>query len=344
MIKKIIVTFTVTNLLVANILFAQKHKKESPEEYHNPALKGYYADPEVLYSHKTGKYYIYPTTDGFVNWSGTCFKTFSSIDLVHWKDDGVILDLTKDVSWAHRNAWAPTIIEKKINGKYRYFFYFCAAQKIGVAVADDPAGPFVDSGKPLIDKHPDNINGGQEIDPDVFEDPETGKDYLYWGNAYMAVAELNKDMVSIDTNTIKVITPDSTFGEGTEVAYRKEKYYFMWCENDTRSPDYRVRYGYSDSPAGKIIIPKNNIVIQKDTAQGIYGTGHNSVLNIPGTDKWYIIYHRFHIPDGIKMGEAAGYYREVCIDRLYFSADGTIQKVVPTLQGIAPLTKNKNRK
>lgn len=333
--------FILGNTFIINAISAQQPKEQ---ENHNPALQGYYADPEVLYSHKTGKYYIYPTSDGFVNWEGTYFKTFSSIDLVHWKDEGVILDLVKDVSWAHKRAWAPTIIEKKINGKYKYFYYFCAAQKIGVAVSDNPTGPFVDSGKPLIDKHPENIHRGQEIDPDVFEDTKTGKDYLYWGNAYMAVAELNKDMVSIDSNTIKVITPDSTFGEGTEVAYRKGKYYFMWCENDTRSPDYRVRYGYSASPAGKIIVPENNMVIEKDTSMGIYGTGHNCVLNIPGTDRWYIIYHRFHIPDGIKMGEAAGYYREVCIDRLYFNADGTIQKIIPTLQGISPLTKNKNRK
>lgn len=300
----------------------------------NPLFNGFYADPEVLYSRKTNRYYIYPTSDGFTGWSGTYFKTFSSPDLVHWKDEGVIIDLNKDVSWAHRNAWAPTIIEKKVNGRYKYFYYFCAAQKIGVAVADDPAGPFVDSGKPLIDKRPAGTHGGQEIDPDVFEDPVSHKDYLYWGNGHMAVAELNKDMVSIDTNTIRIITPDRTFREGTEVFYREGKYYFMWSENDTRSPDYRVRYGYSGSPTGRIIIPESNIVIEKDTTQGIYGTGHNCVLNIPGTDTWYIIYHRFNRPKGITMGDAAGYNREVCIDRLFFNADGTISKVQPTLSGI----------
>jgi len=300
----------------------------------NPLFNGLYADPEVLYSHKTNKYYIYPTTDGFKNWSGGYFKTFSSPDLVHWKDEGVILDLFKNVSWAKTNAWAPTIIEKKINGKYKYFYYFCAAQKIGVAVADDPAGPFVDSGKPLLFKHPNGAHGGQEIDPDVFEDPATGKDYLYWGNGYMAVAELNKNMISIDTNTIKVITPDQTFREGTEVAYRKGKYYIMWSEDDTRSPNYKVRYGYADSPTGKIIIPDCNIVIETDASQGIYATGHNSLLNIPGTDDWYIIYHRFNRPDGIKMGPAAGFNREVCIDKLFFNGDGSIRKVKPSLQGI----------
>jgi hypothetical protein len=303
-------------------------------ENNNPLFNGLYADPEVLYSHKTNRYYIYPTSDGFTGWSGTYFKTFSSPDLVNWKDEGVILDLNKDVSWAKRNAWAPTIIEKKIDGQYKYFYYFCAAQKIGVAVADDPAGPFADAGKPLIFKHPNGAKGGQEIDPDVFEDPVTGKDYLYWGNGYMAVAEVNKDMLSIDTNSIKIITPDTTFREGTEVFCRKGKYYFMWSEDDTRSPNYRVRYGYTDAPTGKLTIPVNNVVIEKDATQGIYGTGHNCVLNIPGTDDWYIIYHRFNKPKGINMGDAAGYNREVCIDKLLFNADGSIQRVKPTLTGV----------
>ena len=105
----------------------------------------------------------------------------------------------------------------------------------------------------------------------------------------------------------------------------------MWSENDTRSPDYRVRYGYSDNPDGPITIPKNNLILQKSPENGIYGTGHNSVIQVPGKDQWYIVYHRFHRPTGIHMGEAAGYHREVCIDALEFNADGTIKPVTATL-------------
>lgn len=305
----------------------------------NPVLNGYYADPEILYSNKTSKFYLYPTSDGFTGWSGTYFKTFSSADLVNWKDEGVIVDLNKDVSWAKKNAWAPTAIEKKVNGVYQYFYYFTAAQKIGVAIADHPAGPFKDSGKPLIAKRPAGIKGGQEIDPDVFTDPKTGKSYLYWGNGYMAVAELNDDMISIDSNSIKIITPDDSFREGTEVFYRNGKYYFLWSENDTRSPDYGVRYGFSDSPTGKITVPANNLILSKRPDQGIYGTGHNSVIQIPGKDEWYMVYHRFNRPKGITMGDAAGYNREVCIDKMEFEENGNIKKVIPTLEGINPIRK-----
>jgi arabinoxylan arabinofuranohydrolase len=296
----------------------------------NPVLNGYYADPDILWSEKNKKYYLYPTSDGFDSWSGTYFKTFSSENLKDWKDEGVILDLKKDVSWADRNAWAPCIIEKKINGKYKYFYYFTAAQKIGVAVSDEPTGPFVDSGKALIDFRPDGIKGGQEIDPDVFTDPKTGKSYLYWGNSYAAVAELTDDMLNIKKNTLKLLKVDQTFREGIYVIYRNGLYYFLWSEDDTRSENYSVRYATSTSPTGPLTIPENNLILHKNPALGIYGTGHNSVIQVPGKDDWYMVYHRFSKPNGIKMGRAAGFHREIAIDKMEFNADGSIKPVVVT--------------
>ncbi|MFI1744363.1 family 43 glycosylhydrolase [Flavobacteriaceae bacterium MEBiC06508] len=315
----------------------QKTYKIITQVNNNPVLDGFYADPEIIYSNKTNKYYLYPTSDGFTGWSGTYFKTFSSIDLVNWTDEGVILDLKKDVSWTNRNAWAPATTEKKINGEYKYFYYFTAAQKIGVAVSDNPAGPFIDSGKPLVSTTPKGVKGGQEIDPDIFIDPISGKNFLYWGNGHMACVELNDDMVSIKENTLKILTPDNTFREGTEVFYRKGLYYFLWSEDDTRSPNYRVRYATSSSPTGPLTIPKNNLILEKKPEDGIYGTGHNSVIQTPNTDTWHIVYHRFNRPNGITMGDAAGYNREVCIDLLEFNADGSIIPVTPTLKGIDTL-------
>lgn len=302
-----------------------------PALNNNPVLEGYYADPEILYSQKTGKYYLYPTSDGFDGWGGYYFKVFSSDNLKDWTDEGVILDLKKDVPWAGRNAWAPCIIERKEGDSYKYYYYYTGAQKIGVAVSDNPTGRFTDSGKPVVATRPKGITGGQEIDPDVFQDPKTGKYYLYWGNGYMAVAELSDDMLSIKEKTIKIMTPDNTFREGIYVFYRNGVYYFLWSEDDTRSENYRVRYAMSDSPTGKLRIPENNLILSKDADKGIYGTGHNSVLQKPDSDEWYIVYHRFNRPNGIKMGDAAGFHREVCIDKMEFNADGTIKKVVPSI-------------
>lgn len=301
----------------------------------NPVLSGRYADPDIIYSNQQKKFFMYPTSDGFRDWGGTYFKCFSSVDLVNWKDEGVILDLKKDVNWADRNAWAPTIAERKTSSGYKYYYYFTAAQKIGVASADRPQGLFKDSGKALVSGHPEGINRGQEIDPAVFHDPATDKYFLYWGNGYLAVSELNDDMISFKDPSPRIITPDRTFREGAYVVFRKGRYYFFWSENDTRDENYRVRYGYSDSPTGKIIIPENNLILSKDPAAGIYGTGHNSVIQVPGKDEWYLVYHRFCFPEGINMGREAGYNREVCINKLEFNENGTIKVVHPDHQGIS---------
>ncbi|WP_128379321.1 family 43 glycosylhydrolase [Streptomyces cavernae] len=289
-------------------------------EMKSPVLPGLNADPNIVRFGDT--FYIYPTTDGFPGWSGTQFKAYSSKDLVHWKDHGVILDLGPDVSWADSRAWAPAIEER--DGKY--YFYFCADANIGVAVADSPTGPFKDAlGKPLLKagQYP-----GQMIDPAVFTDDD-GQPYLYWGNGRAYVVPLNEDMVSFDASKVKDITP-SGYNEGTFVIKRKGTYYFMWSENDTRDENYRVAYATGSSPTGPWT--KRGVILEKDLSLGIKGPGHHSVVHVPNTDDWYIAYHRFAIPGG------DGTNRETTIDKLEFDADGLMKKVVPTLTSIDPVT------
>jgi type V secretory pathway adhesin AidA len=72
------------------------------------------------------------------------------------------------------------------------------------------------------------------------------------------------------------------------------------------------------------------VILSKDASQGILGTGHSSIINVPGTDEWYIAYHRFAIPGG------GGTNRETTIDRLEIGADGLFQTVKPTLSSVDP--------
>lgn len=309
----------------------------------NPILPGFHADPEILYSNKTGKYYIYSTTDGKPGWGGYKYYVYSSSDLKEWKNEGVALDAKNgQISWANGNLWAPAAIEvKQKDGSYKYFLYYSAnpkekgGKKIGVAVADSPVGPFVDFGKPIVEKSP--VGWGQQIDVDVFIDPVSKKPYLYWGNGYMAGAELEPSMTQVKDETITVMTPkggslkDYAYREAPYVFYRNGLYYFMWSVDDTGSPNYHVAYGTSKSPLGPIEVAKEPIALIQDPQHEIYGTAHNSVIQKPGTDEWYIVYHRIN-KDYIHF--QPGVHREVCIDKLEFNADGTIKRVVPTHQGI----------
>lgn len=321
----------------------------------NPILPEFHADPDVMYSHQTGKFYIYSTTDGAPGWGGYYFTVYSSADLTNWHNEGIMLDLgTDQVKWATGNAWAPCIEEKKqADGTYKYYFYFSGHDKernrksIGVAVSDTPTGPFTDLGHPLVNKLPDGIRGGQEIDVDVFTDPASGKSYLYWGNGYMAGAELNDDMVSLKPGTTVEMTPrggslqDYAYREAPYVFYRNGLYYFLWSVDDTGSPNYHVAYGTSRSPLGPIEVAKDPIVLIQDKAKEIYGPAHNSVLQIPGRDEWYIVYHRINKNYLYPTPNGPGFHRQTCIDRMEFNADGTIRRVTPTHEGVKPVKKVK---
>ncbi|MFC0105402.1 family 43 glycosylhydrolase [Kibdelosporangium aridum] len=288
----------------------------SAREMRSPLPPGLNADPNIAVFGDT--YYMYATTDGFPNWGSTTFKVWSSKDLVSWIDHGVALDLGPGVSWADKNAWAPGIAHR--NGKY--YFYFCAEAKIGVAVSDSPTGPFVDSGQPLVSRNPDS---GQAIDPAVFTDDD-GQAYLYWGNGSAYVVPLNNDMVSFDQAKVTRITGLTDFREGLFMVKRNGTYYLSWSIDDTRSENYRVAYATGNSPTGPFT--NRGEILRKDLSLGIKGTGHSSMLQIPGTDEWYIAYHRFAIPGG------DGTHRESTIDKLKFNPDGTIVPVVPTLESV----------
>ena len=227
---------------------------------------------------------------------------------------------------------------KQKDGSYKYYCYYSGNPKagggkqIGVAVADNPVGPFTDLGHPIITDSP--VGHGQQIDVDVFTDPVSGKRYLYWGNGYMAGAELNKDMVSIKKKTLTVLTPeggtlqDYAYREAPYVFYRNGLYYFLWSVDDTGSPNYHVAYGTSESPLGPIKVADRPVVLIQNPDKEIYGPAHNSVLNLPGTDEWWIVYHRIN---KWYLKNEPGVHREVCIDRMEFNPDGTIKPVVPTL-------------
>lgn len=306
----------------------------------NPVLPGFHADPEILYSRQTGKYYIYSTSDGYAHWGGWYLTANSSTDLKSWTPEGVVLDLrSPQVTWANGNAWAPAIEEKLIDGKYKYFLYYSgnaadnSGKQIGVAIGDSPTGPFKDLGHPLVSQSP--TGRGQQIDVDVFTDPASGKSYLYWGNGYMAGAELNDDMVSIKDETLTVMTPQGgtlkthAYREAPYVFFRHGVYYFLWSVDDTGSPNYHVAYGTSDSPLGPIQVAKSPIVLIQDADKEVYGPAHNAVIRKPGTDEWYIVYHRIN-KHFLDKDKGPGYHREVCIDRMEFNNDGTIRPVTVT--------------
>ncbi len=318
--KRSLLFFTAFFLMVS--IHAQKKTSG------NPVFPGWYADPEVAIFQK--KYWIFPTYSAPYN-KQVFMDVFSSKDLVNWQKHERIVD-TAAIKWAWRAMWAPAIVEK--DKKYYLFFAANDIQSdnekggIGVAVANKPEGPYKDYlGKPLIDKF---HNGAQPIDQFVFKDKD-GQYYMYYGGwRHCNVAKLKKDFTGFepfaDGTIFKEVTPEK-YVEGPFMFIRNGKYYFMWSEGGWTGPDYSVAYAIADSPMGPF--KRVDKILQQNPAIAT-GAGHHSVLQIPGKDEYYIVYHRR------PLTEKDGNSRVVCIDKMEFDSQGFIKTVQITNEGVAP--------
>ena len=274
----------------------------------NPLFTG--ADPEIHYFNN--KYYIYTTAI-----YGTQFHAYSSNDLTNWHDEGLIFDLFPDSPWSQYNGWAPAVVFR--NNKY--YFYYTAETKIGVAVGNTPIGPFTDIGAPLIatDPYTDDI-----IDANVFIDDD-GQIYIYYGGSgksRMVVRKLNPDMISLATGPTD-ITPQN-YTEAPYMVKRKGIYYMTYSNGSWFNDTYNVQYSTSNSPLGPWTY-RGKILSSNAEDKG---PGHHGVLKMGNCDEYYIIYHRY------ENGTSGD--RKIAIDRMYFSAADLIEPVNMTNYGVAP--------
>ncbi|MEN5376611.1 glycoside hydrolase family 43 protein [Sphingobacterium kitahiroshimense] len=291
----------------------------------NPVFPGWYADPEgIIYNNE---YWVFPTYSARYE-DQIFFDAFSSKDFVTWKKHHRIID-TAEVKWAKKAMWAPSVFQK--DKKYYLFFGANDVHKgeiggIGVAVADKPQGPYKDLlGKPLIN---DIVNGAQPIDQFVFKDKD-GQYYMFYGGwQHCNVVKLSPDfksLVPFDDGTIyKEVTPEN-YVEGPFMFIRNNKYYFMWSEGGWGLPNYKVAYAIADSPFGPF--KRIGTILEQDPAIAT-GAGHHSVIKVPNKDQYYIVYHRR------PLGKTGANERETCIDVMTFDANGYINPVKMTFEGV----------
>ncbi len=320
----------------------------------NPVFEGWYADPEaIIYGNE---YWIFPTwSDQWGDYQAseltkhqeelqkntinpqylkqTYLDAFSSTDLINWTKHSRVLDV-ETIAWAAYSIWAPSVVQA--NNQYYLFFGANDIQSndeiggIGVAVAEQPGGPYKDAlGKPLINAF---HNGAQPIDQFVFRDDD-GSYYMYYGGwRHCNVVRLKPDLLSLDSfedgQVFKEITPEK-YVEGPFVFKRKGKYYFMWSEGGWTGPDYSVAYAMADSPLGPFT--RIGKILQQDESVA-RGAGHHSVMHIPKTDEYYIVYHRR------PLNTQNGHHREVCIDRMDFGDDDQIIPVKISFRGVKKRT------
>lgn len=256
-------------------------------------------------------------------------------------DHGVVLDIA-DVPWAGRQMWAPDAAEK--NG--RYYFYFPAKDKtdvfrIGVATADNPAGPF--KAEPLP------IAGSFSIDPAVFRDDD-GQHYMYFGGIWggqlqrwasgtyqpddvypaddrpalapkiarmaddmTSFAEPPRDVVIVDASGAPLTAGDNSrrFFEAAWLHKHAGTYYLSYSTGDT----HYIAYATASSPYGPF-------TYRGRVLEPVLGwTNHHSIVEIGG--QWYLFYHDTQISGG------QTHLRNIKVTPLTHRSDGSIETIDP---------------
>lgn len=242
---------------------------------------------------------------------------FSTTDMKTFTEHPVPLKIT-DFTWATSgDAFAGHVAER--NGKY-YWYISTNWTGIGVAVADRPQGPYKDAlGKPLLTNKDcyDSSHSWACIDPAIFTDDD-GTPWIFWGNRECYYAKLKDNMIEIDGEIRKIDFPGFSFTEAPWVHKYNGKYYLTYA---TEFPE-KIAYAMADNIQG----PWEYKGILNEIA-GNSNTNHQGIVEFKG--QWYFLYHN----GGINT-DGGSYSRSVCIDKMYYNADGTIRKIEMTTKGV----------
>ena len=148
--------------------------KETKIVYTNP-LHVEFGDPFILHA-SDGNFYMYGTS------GEKGFRAYSSQDMVHWNNEGLVYQGATAESWTVDCFWAPEVYER--DGKYYLFFSSNWKEnptaelenfRIGVTVADHPTGPFKEMyGRPVFDP------GYPIIDANLYFDDVNNRVYMYY--------------------------------------------------------------------------------------------------------------------------------------------------------------------
>jgi hypothetical protein len=289
----------------------------------NPIVPGYFADPTIK---KFGDYYyLYSTTDG--NGGGRApSQVWVSRDFLNWT--------LIPMNWptAGENYWAPDVLERE--GKY--YLYYSQPCIIYGALADTPIGPW----QPL-DKQRGEVIPNYFVDKVITLDAQTFKDkdgstYVYWGTWGIypehgcGVGKLAADMRTVLMPSKIPNTQIKDFFEAPFAFERNGVYYLMYSSGSCHDSSYRVQYATSHRPDGDFVMGKNSPILRSNADRTVDGPGHHSLLEVG--DEYLIVYHRHDIPR-----TPNGLLRQLCVDKLTFDSDGSINPIVPTHAGIGPL-------
>ncbi|MDO1450485.1 family 43 glycosylhydrolase [Rhodocytophaga aerolata] len=279
----------------------------------NPVLPGDFADPSVT---KVGDTYWATATSS--EWA-PLFPLLKSTNLVDWEIVGHVFP-DKSPDWADAHFWAPEIAYE--NGKT--YIYYTGKKKggnlcVGVASADNPAGPYTDHG-PLVCQPVGSIDGFPIRD-------ENGQLYLIWkedGNSQNQPTpiwgqQMNEERTKLLGEKFELIRNDKPWEgrlvEGPALFKRGEYFYMIYAGDACCGKE--CTYATGVARAKKLTGPwekyaKNPILTKNETWKC---PGHGTVIT-DASDNYYFLYHAYNTDSFVYPG------RQGLLDRFTFNAEG----------------------
>jgi arabinan endo-1,5-alpha-L-arabinosidase len=300
-------------------------------QYVNPVLDVDFPDPAVVRA-PDGAYYAYATQT-----TGRRVQVSRSTDLVTWSTPGEAMPTKPVWTSTGSNYFAPDVVYR--DG--RFLMYYSAqadttagAYCIGVAQSTVATGPFTDVGRPLVCGP-----GFTTIDAQAFDDPQSGRRYLYWGSnsAPLVVRELAADRQSFapGSQTVSLVSPrpgnylnayDIDLIEGPWVTYRAPYYYMYFSGNRCCGAEahYAVMVARAPSPTGPFEVLRSGaaavpILVGAGRWQN---PGHNAVVTDAAGNEW-MLYHAISSTDPYLIpGRTDISRRPMLLDRITYDATG----------------------
>ena len=310
--------------------------------YSNPVSRGFadtFADPSLVRA-KDGYWYSYGTSDPLREGEGTPHRIpiARSADLVSWTHVGDAFSDATLPSWAEKDAgiWAPDI--RYVDGQYRMYYVVTQTtvtserddNAVGMATAPTPAGPWKDSGHPVVGPR----RGGQvgdgnflwTFDPTAVTDTD-GSQWLFYGSYYggLFTTRLSDDGTRAVGTPVQVAI-DNKF-EGSYVV-RRDGYWYLFastancCAGPTTG--YSVQVGRSRSLQGPYV-DRQGARLTDSRAGGTpvlnqngnrwVGAGHNAIATDLAGQDW-IAYHAIDRNDPYLDGTSGINERPMLLDRL----------------------------
>ncbi|KAM7215844.1 Glycosyl hydrolase, five-bladed beta-propellor domain containing protein [Rhypophila decipiens] len=285
----------------------------------NSVAKHLYAD--AIFDEKNQLFCIYhtplPETEDPRNSS---IYTITSSNLLDWSGSSdPHLNLTE---WGLPEE-TNIVSVAAIPSKDTYYLFFSATtdfpdyQHVGkegtssaifVAKADNPYGPFKNArsdSQPLLRfPYTNNILNATD-NPSVVLDQDNHAHLLYTSGPSVYHLNMNDDLVDIGPGNGN----PPNFSGGVKVFIRGKTYYMLWKDsaNDTALP---IRYAMSPHPEGLFV--DSGWVLEPDQAVATK-LGHATVINVPTTDIWYLVYSRTFSDGKSDLQSGLAY------DRMYFN-------------------------